>query len=230
MSPTRSPSVEHRRPSRILVADPDNKTRLLYRDLLQSAGSDVVDAVDGRDAMVKALSIRPTLVITELRLPLFDGFALCDVLRRDSLTKTVPIVVVTAESCPSAVDRARAGGADLVLTKPVTPESLLREIDRLLERPPPRRASPEPSTQSASRRTLLKNRFPRVSTTTPPRQPPDLWCPTCDRPLHYQRSFVGGVSQQQSEQWDEYTCAGSCGFFEYRHRTRRVRRAPSSGY
>ena len=62
MSPTRSPSVEHRRPSRILVADPDNKTRLLYRDLLQSAGSDVVDAVDGRDAMVKALSIQPPCV------------------------------------------------------------------------------------------------------------------------------------------------------------------------
>lgn len=212
------------------MAEPDDDTRLLYRDLLQSAGSDVVDAVDGRDAMVKALSVRPTLVITELRLPLFDGFALCDVLRRDSFTKTVPIVVVTAESRPSEVDRAHAAGADVVLIKPVTPVALLREIERLLEQPPLPRGSPEPSTRSAARRTLLKNRFPRVMTTTPPRQPPDLWCPTCDRPLNYHRSFIGGVTQQQSEQWDEYTCANSCGFFEYRHRTRKVRRAPSSGY
>jgi CheY-like chemotaxis protein len=230
MRPTRRLSVEHHRPSRILVADPDSDTRLLYRDVLQSDGSDVVDAIDGRDAMMKALSVRPTLVITELRLPLFDSFALCDVLRRDSLTKTVPIVVVTAKSRPAEVERARAAGDDLVLTKPVTTESLLREIDHLLEQPPPRRGSPEPSRPSSSRRTLLKNRFPRVSTTTPPRQPPDLWYPTCHRPLHYQRSSVGGVSQQQSEQWDEYTCARSCGFFEYRHRTRKVRRAPSSGY
>jgi CheY-like chemotaxis protein len=57
----------------------------------------------------------------------------------------VPIVVVTAESRPSEVDRARAAGADLVLTKPVTTESLLREIDRLLEQPPPRRGSRAPS-------------------------------------------------------------------------------------
>jgi two-component system, chemotaxis family, chemotaxis protein CheY len=230
MSVTRSVDPNQRRTPRILVADPDSDTRLLYRDLLQSSGSDVVDAVDGRDAMVKALSVRPTLVITELRLPLFDGFALCDVLRRDSFTKRVPIVVVTTENRPAEVDRACAAGADVVLVKPVTSESLLQEIERLLEQPPPRRGSPEPSTRSASRRTLLKNRFPRVSTTTPPRQPPDLWCSTCDRPLNYQRSFVGGVSQQQSEQWDEYTCASSCGFFEYRHRTRKVRRAPSSGY
>jgi len=224
MSPTPSLPVDHRRTPRILVADPDSDTRLLYRDLLRSAGSDVVDAADGRDAMVKALSVRPTLIITELRLPLFDGFALCDVLRRDSLTKAVPIVVVTAESRPSEVDRARAAGADVVLIKPVTHDALLREVERLLEQPTPRRGSPEPSTQSASRRTLLKNRFARVTTTTPPRQPPNLWCPSCDRPLTYQRSFIGGVTEQHAEQWDEYTCASSCGCFEYRHRTRTVRR------
>ena len=107
MSPTRSVPNEHRRTRRILVADADGDTRLLYREWLDASGSDVVDAVDGRDAMVKALSVRPTLVITELRLPIFDGYALCEVLRRDSLTKTVPIVVVTTESGSSEVDRAR---------------------------------------------------------------------------------------------------------------------------
>jgi hypothetical protein len=65
---------------------------LLYRGWLDRSGSDVVDAVDGRDAIVKALSVRPALVITELRLPVFDGFALGEVLRRDFLTRTVAIV------------------------------------------------------------------------------------------------------------------------------------------
>ena len=227
MSALHCVASEHHRIPRILVAEPDRETRMLYRDLFQSVGSDVVDAVDGRDAMVNALAVRPTLVITELRLPFFDGFALCDVLRRDSLTKTVPIVVVTAESRPAELARARAAGADVVLVKPVTAESFLREIDRLLKQPPAVPQLPAPqATRSGARRPFAKKTYERVTTTTPPRQPPDLWCPSCDRPLHYQRSFVGGVSQRQPEQWDEYACVGNCGVFEYRQRTRKVRRVP----
>ena len=224
MSLTHSVSPNHRRPTRILVAEPDSDTRMLYREFLRGRGSDVVDVVDGRDAMARALSVRPSLVITELRLPIVDGFALCSVLRRDSLTKTVPIVVVTAESRPSEVDRAHAAGADVVLIKPVTPESLLREVDRLLEPPAPESRESE-ATRSGSPRRSLKKSYLRVTTTTPAMPPPDLWCPRCDQPLHYQRSFVGGVSQRQPEQWDEYGCPGKCGVFEYRHRTRKVRSA-----
>ena len=227
MSLTHSVSHDHHRTTRILVAEPDSDTRLLYRELLHGRGSDVVDAVDGRDALARALSVRPSLVLTELRLPILDGFALCSVLRRDSLTKTVPIVVVTAESRPSEVDRAHAAGADVVLLKPVTPEALLREIDRLLEQPPSATESPESdATRSGSpRRRSLKKAYQRVTTTTPSIPPPELWCPRCDRPLQYERSFVGGVSQRQPEQWDQYGCASKCGVFEYRHRTRKLRSA-----
>jgi hypothetical protein len=72
----------------------------------------------------------------------------------------------------------------------------------------------------------LKMAHQRVITTTPSIPTPDLWCPRCDRPLDYQRSFVGGVSQRQLEQWDEFECPSKCGVFEYRHRTRKLRRAP----
>ena len=228
MSPTSSVSHDHRRPTRILVAEPDSDTRLLYRELLHGRGSDVVDAADGRDALARALSVRPSLVVTELRLPILDGFALCSVLRRDSLTKTVPIVVVTADRRPSEVDRAHAAGADVVLIKPVTPEALLREIDRLLEQPPPATESRESkATRVRSPRKSLKMSLTmahqRVTTSAPSIPPPDLWCPRCDRLLHYQRSFVGGVSQRKPEQWDEYKCSSTCGSFEYRHRTRHLR-------
>jgi two-component system chemotaxis response regulator CheY len=223
MSQTSSVPPDHRRPTRILVADPDSDTRMLYREVLQRRGSDVVDAVDGRDAMVRALSVRPSLVITELHLPILDGFALCSVLRRDSLTRAVPIVVVTAERRPSEVDRARAAGADVVLIKPVTPEALLSEIDRLLEQPPATEPRERKVTRPGARRTSLKKAYQRVTTTTPAIPPPDLWCPRCDRPLQYQRSFVGGVSQRQPEQWDQFDCPAQCGTFEYRQRTRSVR-------
>src|SRR5687768_6921014 len=118
-------SHDSRSAARILVADTDDDTRSLYRESLGLTGCDVVEATDGRDALVKALSHRPTLVITETRLPFFDGYALCEVLRRDSMTRTVPILVVTAEKSPPDLDRARDAGADGVLIKPVSPRALL---------------------------------------------------------------------------------------------------------
>ena len=135
MSQTIEISVDSRRAVRVLVVDADDETRSHYRESLRVAGCDVIDAADGRDALVKALSVRSTLVITETRLPIFDGYALCKVLRRDSMMHGVPILVVTTETRPTDLDRARDAGADVVLTKPVPLDVLLTEIQRLLRRP-----------------------------------------------------------------------------------------------
>lgn len=208
---------------RILVVDADDDTRSRYRQSLKQAGCDVVDAADGREALVKALSHRPTLVITETRLPLFDGYALCEVLRRDSTTRTVPILVVTAEKRPSAVDRAHDAGADAVIIKPVSPEALLKEIQRLLCDPSTRDDPPTytPTTAVPRRKSLAKAHL-RLETTTPPASPPDLVCPSCDAALTYEHSHIGGVSRHHPEQWDYYVCS-QCGPFVYRQRTRRLR-------
>lgn len=122
---------------RVLVAEADDDTRSVFGESLKRAGCDVVDAADGRDALAKALSTRPTLVITETRLPVFDGYALCEVLRRDAATRAVPIIAVTTETRAAALDRARAAGVDAVLNKPVTADRLLKEIQQLLERSDP---------------------------------------------------------------------------------------------
>ena len=61
-------------------------------------------------------------------------------------------------------------------------------------------------------------------TTEPPTAAPELVCPTCDQPLKYLKSHVGGVSARHAEQWDYYECAGGCRTFQYRQRTRKLRR------
>jgi DNA-binding response OmpR family regulator len=222
-------SYDRRSVVRILVADGDDATRSTYRQSLTLAGCEVVDAADGRDALIKALSHRPTLVVTEARLPIFDGYALCQVLRRDSVTHGVPILMVTAETRPSELDRAFIAGADVVLTKPVAPAALLEEIHRLLR--PAERANEvsaaviRPTPPSDSRRMALSKDHRRFETTTPPAQPPVLVCPTCGTRLAYECSHIGGVSSRHAEQWDDYTCPASCGTFVYRHRTRKVRLA-----
>jgi CheY-like chemotaxis protein len=231
-----------RRTGRILIVEPDDDTRALYIRSLQVVGCEVVEASDGRDALVKALAHPPALVMTETRLPMFDGYALCEVLRRDSATRTVPILAVTTEQRPTEWERARAAGADAILVKPASLEAMLNEIRRLLT---PSRASHRK--RATARATTVEHQscsasMPacsevhpdkaqakahlRFDTTTPPERPPDLVCPSCDRPLQYQRSHIGGVSSRHAEQWDQFVCPtpASCGVFEYRQRTRKLRR------
>ena len=217
-----------RRVPRVLLADADEDARTLYRESLRAAGCDVLDATDGRDALVKALTHAPSVVITETHLPIFDGYELCEILRRDSTTHAVPILVVTNEKRERELDRARDAGADAVIIKPVPPATLLREIERLLHtppEPPPATPSQPPASAGRTRRRTLSTAHARLETTTPPLPPPTLRCPSCDRSLEYVRSHVGGVNGRQREQWDEYKCLPSCGTFVYRHRTRRLRRA-----
>jgi hypothetical protein len=71
------------------------------------------------------------------------------------------------------------------------------------------------------RRMMLSRVHARRETTEPPLPPPTLVCPNCDHPLRYTKSYVGGVSAKQPEQWDYFEC--SCGTFQYRHRTRRLK-------
>ena len=184
------PDVSHVAGSvRILVADADDDTRSLYREALTHAGCEVIAAADGRDALVEALARRPTLVVTETRLPVVDGYGLCEVLRRDPLTRTVPILVVTTDTRDVEMKRARVAGADAVLNKPVTPDVLLCEIQRLLgDGADTRRESGRQPPPQAEGHLRAETRASSSPTT-------DLFCPFCDHPLQYERSDSGGVKK-----------------------------------
>jgi CheY-like chemotaxis protein len=228
---------------RILIVDADDDTRALYRQSFQLSGCYVVDAADGRDALTEALVSPPSLVVTEIRLPFLDGYALCEILRRDRATADIPILVVTAEARRADMDRARKAGADFVVAKPTTPDHILSLSRRLLAEVKDLRghaaateasaAAPSEISESAlahvgeHRRTVLVKAHSRFTTTTPATLPASLICPLCDRPLAYDRSHIGGVSDRHPEQWDYYSCP-ACGVFQYRQRTRKLRRVDSA--
>ena len=217
-------AVRHQEVPRILIADGDADTRALYRECLRTLEAEVIDAADGRSALVSALVERPSILITDTRLPGFDGYHLCDVVRRDGSTRTVPILVVTSESRPSELQRARDAGADRVLIKPLSPEALLQEVQQLLKHPRDRRPAQRTPANPNARRVTAKAAHLREVTLSPPISPRDLVCPSCDWALTYQQSYLGGVSIKHPEQWDRYTCRRKCGTFEYRVRTRKLRR------
>ena len=225
----------HSSPIRVLVVDADAQTRSLYRDALRPVGCDVVEAADGREALTHAFVRTPSLILTDTRLPLIDGITLCEILRKDSTTRSVPILVVTDDGQTTALDRVRNAGADAVCVKPVSVETVIAESCRLIEQSHHLRSASEAIYEEAAERvqksaSLLERSahktfvkaHRRYETSKPPLSPPDLRCPTCDRSLKYERSYHGGVSEKNSEQWDYYTCE-HCGTYQYRHRTRRLR-------
>ncbi len=205
----------------VLLADPDADTRGLYAEYLQPRGFTIAHAENGPEALAKAMASRPSVLVTETRLPLISGYELCRLIRGDVATRHITLLIVAGDV--RAKDRAllTPALADAVLVKPCLPETLLDEICR------PRQASgaPEVAEPPATEgRYGLSRRHTRVTTTHPPTAPTLLICPDCDRPLRYRRTHIGGISAKQSERWDDYGCESGCGGFEYRHRTRSLRR------
>jgi CheY-like chemotaxis protein len=211
----------------VLLVDPDGDTRALYRTALAAAGYDVDEAEDGREALAKVFDRRPAFVVTETRLSFINGYELCMLLRHDDQTSDVRLIVLSGDSHPEHISRAWDAKADSVLVKPCLPETLAEEIRRLLEKPLARRnlgkiAKAKAVRKSAAYRSKTRT-HERFETTRPPIAPPSLYCPSCDAALLYERSRVGGVNDRNPEQWDYFLCA-VCGDFEYRQRTRKLRR------
>jgi two-component system cell cycle response regulator DivK len=224
----------------VLLVDDDDDTRGLYREYLTRAAMEIDEASDGREALAKAISRRPDVVVTETQLPGINGYELCEVLHRDAVTSDTPVIFVTGDAQVTELHRARQALPDSVLVKPCLPEVLLAEMRRLIRRSRELRRQgaglrlrlAEQLSRSrdlqarlqATRRKPLSRAFSRHDTTTPPNRPPELLCPNCDKALVYGHSHIGGVSERHSEQWDYYECGSGCGTFQYRQRTRKVRK------
>ena len=86
------------RPFTVLVADDDQEMLDAIAGVLLAQGCRVITAVDGHDALEKALQVRPDLVITDLLMPLIDGIGLAKALRADALTASARIVLCSGVS------------------------------------------------------------------------------------------------------------------------------------
>jgi two-component system phosphate regulon response regulator PhoB len=101
---------------------------------LKQAGFDVAVAADGAEALKKARGLMPSLIVLDLMLPEVDGLEVCKMLRRDSATSKVPIIMLTAKA--AEIDRILGLelGADDYITKPFSPRELVLRVKRILQR------------------------------------------------------------------------------------------------
>ena len=117
---------------KILVVDDEPDVVQLIDYNLKAAGYDVTTAADGDEALKKARSTAPDLIILDLMLPEVEGLDVCKILRREPSTSGIPIVMLTAKA--SETDRVLGLelGADDYVTKPFSPRELVLRVKRLL--------------------------------------------------------------------------------------------------
>ena len=122
--------VEQR--ARVLVIDDASLVRLYYRKALEDAGFEVVEALNGIEALEKLSMNRFDLLIIDVNMPQMDGLTFLDTLRRKEPTvSSIPALVTSTEAKQQDFVAARAAGANFYLTKPVKQEALV-EFSSLL--------------------------------------------------------------------------------------------------
>lgn len=119
----------------ILVVDDSEVTRDVIAEVLRDAGYDVSEAVNGQQALERIASARPALLVTDLQMPVMDGFALMRAVRGDPAWKDLPMIVVS--TLGSEADRAQAAraGADAYLLKSDLRRAILLEAVSRFVRP-----------------------------------------------------------------------------------------------
>jgi len=123
--------------SKILIVDDEPDALELVEFNLRGAGFEVITAADGAAALRRAQADQPDLVVLDLMLPEIDGLEVCKVLRRNPVTASLPVIMLTAKG--TELDRVLGLeiGADDYLTKPFSPRELVLRIRKLLQRTQP---------------------------------------------------------------------------------------------
>jgi DNA-binding response OmpR family regulator len=106
--------------------------RTLLRLMLVRAGFEVLEAVDGFDALAKVEAQLPDLMILDIMMPGMDGFTVCRTLRENENTAELPVIMLSAKADIESMNQGLAVGADRYLTKPISPEDLTRHVREAL--------------------------------------------------------------------------------------------------
>ena len=117
---------------RILVIEDQEDNRRILRDLLSTAGYDLIEAVNGEEGVELAQTERPDLILMDIQLPVIDGYEATRQIRSHAAVKLIPIVAVTSYALSGDEAKARAAGCDGYVAKPFSPRQLLATVRQFL--------------------------------------------------------------------------------------------------
>ena len=118
---------------RIVIADDEPITRMDLREMLETAGYNVVgEASDGFDAIELCRKHRPDLILMDIKMPLLDGINACKIINEDELSDS--IILLTAYSDKTFIERAKEVGVIGYLVKPIDDRALLPAVEIALSK------------------------------------------------------------------------------------------------
>jgi CheY-like chemotaxis protein len=123
--------------TRILLVDDFADAREMYTTYLRYDGFDVVTAATAAEALALAEAERPDLILMDAGLPGMTGWEAITVLKRNPMTRSIPVLMLTGHVLQESQDRAAEAGADGFIPKPCLPDELAREIRHALKSPAP---------------------------------------------------------------------------------------------
>ncbi|MBU3613237.1 EAL domain-containing protein [Polynucleobacter sp. MG-27-Goln-C1] len=119
----------------ILVVEDSPIQAELLRRFIVSKGFHCGIATDGEAGLLSIQNSRPDIIISDIQMPVLDGYQMCEQIKKDPLTQSIPVILLTALSDPTDVIRGLNAGAEAYLTKPYDNERLLTQVKRLLSNP-----------------------------------------------------------------------------------------------
>jgi len=124
---------------RILVVDDEIYIVHILDFSLGMEGYDVVTALDGEQALEKARTEKPDLIVLDIMMPKLDGYETCKRLKADPETKDVPVILLSAKGRNVDQKVGFEVGADDYITKPFSPRKLVERINAILGQSSPHR-------------------------------------------------------------------------------------------
>ena len=116
----------------IMTVDDSASLRQMVSFVLRGGGYDVVEAMDGLDALSKLKGRDLDLIVTDINMPRMDGLEFTRQLRATPQYKFVPIVLLTTESHPEKKQEGKAAGATAWIVKPFNPDQLLAVVKKVM--------------------------------------------------------------------------------------------------
>ena len=124
---------------RILVVDDEVYIVHILDFSLGMEGYEVLTALDGEQAMHKARTERPDLIVLDIMMPKLDGYETCRMLKSDEVTRNIPVILLSAKGRNVDQKLGFEVGADDYITKPFSPRKLVERINSILGHTSPHR-------------------------------------------------------------------------------------------
>lgn len=119
--------------TKILVAEDERDIRELIAFTLRFAGFDVDLAMNGAEAVEKALQTRPDLILMDVRMPKMTGYEACAELKKTPEVRSIPVVFLSAKGQESEIHEGMSAGAAKYILKPFAPDDLIKQVKQILK-------------------------------------------------------------------------------------------------